>query len=170
MADVSKLTDWMMTLAGDVSKQAIRVDVAVMMSAMTLVGDQQRVESVRHVIQSRWSFGRHVRARGESDEADSSPVMRSEKDDSDDGEGELIGAILIAREAVGKAAESLTGACRRVDGQIRMIPGALCRSVEKLPGDVLCLNRRSDVEDPMEAVILVVVIELLVVKIQPWHL
>ena len=35
---------------------------------------------------------------------------RSEKDDSDDGGGELIGAILMAREARGKAVVSLTGA------------------------------------------------------------
>ena len=43
----------------------------------------------------------------------------------------------------------------------------LCRSVENLHGDVLCLNRRSDVEDPTKVVILVVVFKLLAVKIQP---
>ena len=62
-------------------------------------------------------------------------LCRSEKDDSDDGSGELIGAILMAREARGQAAESLTGAWKRVNGQMMMIPAALCRSVEDLPGD-----------------------------------
>ena len=76
----------------------------------------------------------------------------------------------MAREARGIAAESLTGAWRRVDGQMMMIPAALCRSVERLPGDMSCLNRRSNVEDPTKAVMLVAVIELLAVKIQPWHL
>ena len=55
----------------DVSKQAIRADVAV----MTSTGDQRRVERVRHVIQSPRSFGWCVKARGESDEVDSSSVM-----------------------------------------------------------------------------------------------
>ena len=41
-------------------------------------------------------------------------LCRSEKDDSDDDDGELIGAILIAREARGQAAESLTGAWKRM--------------------------------------------------------
>ena len=35
---------------------------------------------------------------------------RSEQDNSDDGGGEVIGAVLKAREVRGKAAESLTGA------------------------------------------------------------
>ena len=61
---------------------------------------------------------------------------RSEKDDSDDGGGELIGAILMACEMREKAAESLTGMWWRVDGQMMMIPAALCRSVEKLPDDM----------------------------------
>ena len=43
-------------------------------------------------------------------------LCRSEKDDSDDGGGELIGAILMAHEARGQAAESLTGAWKRVNG------------------------------------------------------
>ena len=42
----------------------------------------------------------------------------------------------MAREAHGKAAESLTGAWQRVDGQMRMIPAALCRSLEILHGDM----------------------------------
>ena len=63
----------------DVSKQAIRADVAVMTSMMTSAGDQRRVERVRHVIQSPRSFGWCVRARGESDEADSSSVMYIEE-------------------------------------------------------------------------------------------
>ena len=42
----------------------------------------------------------------------------------------------MAREARGKAAESLTGAWQRVDGQMMMIPVALCRSIEDLPGDM----------------------------------
>ena len=42
----------------------------------------------------------------------------------------------MAREARGKAAESLTGAWRRVDGQMMLIPAALCKSVEDLPGDM----------------------------------
>ena len=62
-------------------------------------------------------------------------LCRSEKDDSDDDDGELIGAILIAREARGQAAESLTGAWKRVNGQLMMILAALCRSVENLPDD-----------------------------------
>ena len=63
-------------------------------------------------------------------------LCRSEKDDSDDGSGELIEAILMAREACGKTAESLTGAWQRVDGQMMMIPAALCRSIENQPGDM----------------------------------
>ena len=62
-------------------------------------------------------------------------LCRSEKDDSDDGGGELIGAILMAHEARGKATESLTDAWQRVDGQMMMIPTTLCRLVEDLPGD-----------------------------------
>ena len=41
---------------------------------------------------------------------------RSEQVDSIDGGGELIGAVLKAREAHGNSAESLTGAWQRVDG------------------------------------------------------
>ena len=52
-------------------------------------------------------------------------LCRSEKDDSDDGDGELIGEIWMARKARGKAAESLTGAWQRVDGQMMMISAAL---------------------------------------------
>ena len=59
-----------------------------------------------------------------------------EKDDSDGGGGELIGLILVARGARGKASKSLTGAWQRVDGQMRMIPATLCRSLEKLHGDM----------------------------------
>ena len=42
----------------------------------------------------------------------------------------------MVREAHGKAAEYLTGTWWRVDGQMMMIPAALYRSVEKLPGDM----------------------------------
>ena len=42
----------------------------------------------------------------------------------------------MAREARGIAAKSLTSAWKRVDGQMIMIPTALCRSVEDLLGDV----------------------------------
>ena len=42
----------------------------------------------------------------------------------------------MACEARGKAAESLTGAWQRVDGQMMMISVALCRSVEDLLGDM----------------------------------
>ena len=59
-------------------------------------------------------------------------LCRLEKDDSDEGGGELIGATLVAR---GQAAESLTGAWKRVNGQLVVIPAALCRSVEDLPND-----------------------------------
>ena len=41
----------------------------------------------------------------------------------------------MAREARGQAAESLTGAWKRVNGQMMMIPVALCRSIEDLSGD-----------------------------------
>ena len=96
------------------------------MSTMTSVGDQ------RHVIQSRRSFGRRV-------ESSIRPILlrwcRSEKEDSDDGGGELIEAILMACEVRGKAAESLTGVWQRVDGQMMMISAALCRLVEDLLGD-----------------------------------
>ena len=57
----------------------------------------------------------------------------SEKDDSDDGSDELIEAILMA---CGKATKSLTSAWPHVDGQMMMILVALCRSVEKLLGDM----------------------------------
>ena len=42
----------------------------------------------------------------------------------------------MAHEARGKAVESLTGAWQLVDGQMMMIPMALCRSFENLPGDM----------------------------------
>ena len=42
----------------------------------------------------------------------------------------------MAREARGKAVESLTGAWQRMDGQMRMIPAALCRSLENLHDDM----------------------------------
>ena len=42
----------------------------------------------------------------------------------------------MVREAHGKAAEYLTGTWWRVDGQTMMIPAALYRSIEKLPGDM----------------------------------
>ena len=42
----------------------------------------------------------------------------------------------MAREARGKAVESLTSIWQRVDGQMMMIPTALCRSVENLHGDM----------------------------------
>ena len=42
----------------------------------------------------------------------------------------------MAREVRGKAVESLTGAWQLVDGQMMMIPMALCRSFENLPGDM----------------------------------
>ena len=47
-----------------------------------------------------------------------------------------------------------------------MISAALCRLVEKLPSDMSYVL----IGDPTEVVILVAVIELLAVKIQPWHL
>ena len=39
-------------------------------------------------------------------------------------------------KAHGKAAESLIGVWWRVEGQMMMIPAALCRSVENLHGDI----------------------------------
>ena len=61
---------------------------------------------------------------------------RSEQVDSDDGGGEVIGAVLKAREARGKATESLTCVWQRVDDQMKMILAALCRSLENLHGDM----------------------------------
>ena len=61
---------------------------------------------------------------------------RSEQVDSDDGGGELIGAILKARVARGNSAEFLTGAWECVAGQMNWIPAALCRSLENLHGDM----------------------------------
>ena len=61
---------------------------------------------------------------------------RSEQVDSDDSGGELIGAVLKARVARGNSAESLTGAWKRVAGQMSWIPAALCRSLENLHGDM----------------------------------
>ena len=61
---------------------------------------------------------------------------RSEQVDSDDGGGEVIGAVLKASEARGNSAESLTGARQHVDDQMSLIPAALCRSLENLHGDV----------------------------------
>ena len=58
---------------------------------------------------------------------------RSEQDNSDDGGGEVIGAILKAR---GKPAKSLIGVWQHVEGQMMMIPAALCRSIENLHGDI----------------------------------
>ena len=72
----------------------------------------------------------------------------------------------MAREERGKAAESLTGAWQHMDGQMMMILMALCRSVEDLPGDLSYVL----IGDLTEVVILVAMIELLAVKIQPWHL
>ena len=42
----------------------------------------------------------------------------------------------MAHEACGKATESLIDTWQRVDGQMMMIPTALCRSIENLPGDM----------------------------------
>ena len=61
---------------------------------------------------------------------------RSKQVNSDDGGSEVIEAILKARKARGKAAESLSDVWQRVDDQIRMIPAALCRSLEYLHGDM----------------------------------
>ena len=61
---------------------------------------------------------------------------RSEQVDSDDGGGEVIRAVLKAREARVKAAESLTSAWQHVDDLMRMIPAALCRSLENQHGDM----------------------------------
>ena len=61
---------------------------------------------------------------------------RSEQVDSDDGSGELIGAVLKAREARGNSAESLTCAWQCVDDQMNWILTALCRSLENLHGDM----------------------------------
>ena len=61
---------------------------------------------------------------------------RSEQDDSDDIGDKVIGAVLKACEARGKAVESLIDAWQRVDGQMMMIPMALCRSAENLRGDM----------------------------------
>ena len=44
---------------------------------------------------------------------------------------------------------------------MRIFPAALCRGIEKLHGDVLCLNRRSEVTDPMLAMVLMAEEELL---------
>ena len=87
---------------------------------------------------------------------------RSEKEDSDDSGGEMIEAILKVCEARGKVAESLTSAWKLRWWWFWQ----LC--VDRWY--FLCLNWRSDVEDPRKAVILVAVIDLLAVKIQPWHL
>ena len=56
--------------------------------------------------------------------------------DSDDSGGELIGAVLTAREAHGNSAESLTGAWQHVAGQMNWIPANLCRLLENLHGDM----------------------------------
>ena len=48
----------------------------------------------------------------------------------------MIEAILKARKARGKAAESLTDAWQCMDDQIRMTPAALCRSLEYLHSDM----------------------------------
>ena len=61
---------------------------------------------------------------------------RSEQVDSDDGGGELIGAMLKARVARENSAESLIGTWKRVAGQMSWIPAALCRSLENLHGDM----------------------------------
>ena len=61
---------------------------------------------------------------------------RLEQVDSDDGGGEVIGAILKVREKRGKAAVSLTGAWQCVDDQMRMILVTLCRSLENLHDDM----------------------------------
>ena len=61
---------------------------------------------------------------------------RSKQVNSDDGGSEVIEAILKARKARGKAAESLTDAWQCMDDQMRMIPAALCRSLEYLHGDM----------------------------------
>ena len=42
----------------------------------------------------------------------------------------------MVREARGKATKSLIGTWQHVDGQMRMIPAALCRSLENLHGDM----------------------------------
>ena len=84
--------------------------------AKALFGVWGRVESPMRPILLRWCI--------------------SEKDDFNDDGGELIGPILVTRRARGKAAESLTDVWQRVDGQIRMIPTAVCRALENLHGDM----------------------------------
>ena len=55
----------------------------------------------------------------------------------------MIEAILMACEVRGKL--PLTDAWQRVDGEMMMIPVALCRSVEKLPDDMSYVL----IKDPM---------------------
>ena len=62
---------------------------------------------------------------------------RSEKVDFDDGGGEVIGAVLKAREVRGNSTESLTGAGQHVDDQMSLIP-VLCVDRLKIY-TVICL-------------------------------
>ena len=84
----------------------VYADVVEMTSAMTLVVTQRRVQRVSAWFRSGRNFCRRVlglirliifRRR------------RSEQVDSDDGGGELIGAVLKVHVARGNSAESLTG-------------------------------------------------------------
>ena len=104
----------------------VRADVAAMTSAVT----QRRVQRVSAWFRSGRNFCRRVLDLIR-------PILFrrriSEQVDSDDGGGELIGAVLKVR---GNSAESLTGAWQRVAGQMNLIPAALCRSLENLHGDM----------------------------------
>ena len=109
----------------------VRADVAVMMSAMMSAGYLAARGSVlaETSVDAWWRMLGLIR-----------PILfqrrRSEQMDSDDGGGEVIGAVLKARKARGNSTESLTVAWQRVDDQISLIPTALCRSLENLHGDM----------------------------------
>ena len=108
----------------------VYADVAEMTSAMTSAVTQRRVQRVSAWFRSGRNFCRRVLDLIR-------PILFrrriSEQVDSDDGGGELIGAVLKAH---GNSAESLTGAWQRVASQMNWILAALCRLLENLHGDM----------------------------------
>ena len=50
--------------------------------------------------------------------------------------GDRIEAILMAHEVRGRFCQTLTGAWRHMDGQMRKFSAELCSEIEKLHGDM----------------------------------
>ena len=114
----------------------VRADVDADMVVMMSTGYQRHMERMNTWFNPRRNFYWLVTARGGLMRLILFWRRRSEQDDSDDIGDKVIGAVLKAREARGKPVESLIDAWQCMDDQMRIIPTALCRSLENLHGDM----------------------------------